>query len=139
MTFPLSSFDSKEITCFEIIKASYALSDNELEIMMCIKNIQPVDIKGIAKIIPKDRATISRSIQRLMGIGIVRKTKINLERGGFKYLYSSMSVEELKTKLIELINRISKNMKYAISDLTEEKCEEAFEEVQAKYTPKYNQ
>ncbi len=136
MTFPLSSFDSKEITCFEIIKAAYALSENELEIMMCIKNIQPVDIKGIAKIIPKDRATISRSIQRLMGIGIVRKTKINLERGGFKYLYSSMSVEELKIKLIELINRISINMEHAISNLTEEKCKEVFKEVQTKYSPK---
>ena len=136
MTFPLSSFDSKEITCFEIIKAAYALSENELEIMMCIKNIQPVDIKGIAEIIPKDRATISRSIQRLMGIGIVRKTKINLDRGGFKYLYSSMSVEELKTKLLELINRISQNMKYAISNLTEEKCKEAFEEIRSKYSSK---
>lgn len=136
MTFPLSSFDSKEITCFEIIKAAYALSENELEIMMCIKNIQPVDIKGIAKIIPKDRATISRSIQRLMGIGIVRKTKINLERGGFKYLYSSMSVEELKIKLIELINRISINMEHAISNLTEEKCKEVFKEVRTKYSLK---
>lgn len=136
MTFPLSSFDSKEITCFEIIKASYALSENELEIMMCIKNIQPVDIKGIAEIIPKDRATISRSIQRLMGIGVVRKTKINLDRGGFKYLYSSMSVEELKTKLLELISRISHNMELAISNLTEEKCKEVFEEVRSKYSSK---
>ncbi len=136
MTFPLSSFESQEITCFEIIKAAYALSENELEIMMCIKNIQPVDIKGIAEIIPKDRATISRSIQRLMGIGVVRKTKINLERGGFKYLYSSMSVEELKTKLLELITRISQNMEYSISNLTEEKCKEVFEEVRTKYSPK---
>ncbi len=136
MTSPLSSFESQEITCFEIIKAAYALSENELEIMMCIKNIQPVDIKGIAEIIPKDRATISRSIQRLMGIGVVRKTKINLERGGFKYLYSSMSVEELKTKLMELIHRISHNMKIAISNLTEKKCKEVFEEVRTKYSSK---
>ncbi len=136
MTFPLSSFESQEITCFEIIKAAYALSENELEIMMCIKNIQPVDIKGIAEIIPKDRATISRSIQRLMGIGVVRKTKINLERGGFKYLYSSMSVEELKTKLMELIHRISHNMEIAISNLTEKKCKEVFEEVRTKYSSK---
>lgn len=106
--------------------------------MMCIKNIQPVDIKGIAEIIPKDRATISRSIQRLMGIGVVRKTKINLERGGFKYLYSSMSVEELKTKLMELISRISHNMEIAISNLTEKKCIEVFEAVRTKYSPKQN-
>ena len=135
MSFPLSSFDSKDITCFDIIKAAYALSENEIEIMMCIKNIQPADIKAITEIIPKDRATISRSIQRLMGIGIVRKTKINLERGGFKYLYSTLSVEELKIKLKELILRISENMDFAISNLTEEKCKEAFEGILAKYSP----
>ncbi len=134
MSFPLSSFDSKDVTCFDIIKAAYALSENEIEIMMCIKNMQPADIKTITDIIPKDRATISRSIQRLIGIGIVRKTKINLERGGFKYLYSSLSVEELKTKLKELINRISENMECAISNLTEEKCKEVFEVVRAKYS-----
>ena len=134
MSFPLSSFDSKDVTCFDIIKAAYALSENELEIMMCIKNIQPADIKAITEIIPKDRATISRSIQRLIGIGIVRKTKINLERGGFKYLYSSLSVDELKTKLRELIKRISENMEYAISNLTEQKCHEVFKEVREKYS-----
>ena len=136
MTFPLSSFDAQDVTCFDIIKASYALSENELEIMMCIKNIQPVDIKSITEIIPKDRATISRSIQRLMGIGIVRKTKISLERGGYKYLYSSISVQELKTKLTELIKRITTNMESAISALTEEKCKEVFKELQTKYAVK---
>ena len=136
MSFPLSSFDSKDVTCFDIVKAAYALSENEIEIMMCIKNMQPADIKVITEIIPKDRATISRSIQRLIGIGIVRKTKINLERGGFKYIYSSLSVEELKTKLRELIERISENMECAISNLTEEKCKEVFKEVRAKYTTK---
>ncbi len=134
MSFPLSSFDSKDVTCFDIIKAAYALSENELEIMMCIKNSQPVDIKTLTDIIPKDRATISRSIQRLMGIGIVRKTKINLERGGFKYLYSSLSVDELKNKLTELINRIAENMEIAISNLTEEKCKEVYETIIVKYT-----
>jgi predicted transcriptional regulator len=134
MSFPLSSFDSKDVTCFDIIKAAYALSENELEIMMCIKSIQPADIKAITEIIPKDRATISRSIQRLIGIGIVRKTKINLDRGGFKYLYSSLSVEELKSKLRELIQRISENMDVAISNLTEEKCKEVFQGVMLKYS-----
>ena len=79
LSLSLSSFDSEEVTCFDIIKAAYGLSENEVEVMMCIKHSQPIDIKQITEIIPKDRATISRSIHRLMSIGFVRKSKINLE------------------------------------------------------------
>ena len=134
MSFPLASFDNEEVTCFDIIKATYALSENELEIMMCIKHSQPADIKMIAEIIPKDRATISRSIQRLMGIGFVKKTKINLDRGGFKYIYSSLSTEEMKSKLTELIRRIADRMETAINNLTEEKCQVLYNEVVVKYS-----
>ncbi len=133
MSYSLSSFDNEDITCFDIIKATYALSENELEVMMCIKHSQPTDIKTIAEIIPKDRATITRSIQRLMGIGFVKKTKINLDRGGFKFIYSSLSTEEMKNKLKILIRRISDRMNSAIDNLTEEKCQEAYQGVVSKY------
>ncbi len=134
MSFSLSSFDSEELTCFDIIKVTYALSENELEVMMCIKHSQPVDIKTIGTIIPKDRATITRSIQRLMGIGFVKKTKINLDRGGFKYIYSSLSTEEIKSKLNVLIRRIAERMQSAINNLTEERCQALYTEVIQKYS-----
>ncbi|TFG09758.1 hypothetical protein EU534_01780 [Candidatus Heimdallarchaeota archaeon] len=136
MSFSLSSFDTEELTCFDIIKATYALSDNEVEVMMCIKHSQPTDIMTIVDIIPKDRATITRSIQRLMSIGFVKKTKINLDRGGFKYLYSSLSTEEMKIKLKGLLQRITERMDTAIDNLTEEKCHNMFNEVVLKYTIK---
>ena len=134
MSFSLSSFDNEELTCFDIIKATYALSENELEVMMCIKHSQPTDIKTIVDIIPKDRATITRSIQRLMGIGFVKKTKINLDRGGFKYIYSSLSTEEMKSKLKELLHRIAERMDSAIDSLNEEKCQDMFNGIVLKYT-----
>jgi predicted transcriptional regulator len=133
VSFPLSAFDNEEVTCFDIIKATYALSENELEVMMCIKHSQPTDIKTITEIIPKDRATISRSIQRLMGIGFVKKTKINLDRGGFKYLYSSLSTDEIKHKLKDIIHRIGERMEVAIENLTEEKCQTMYNSVVLKY------
>ena len=138
MAFSLSSFDTEELTCFDIIKATYALSDNELEVMMCIKHSQPTDIQTIKETIPKDRATISRSIQTLISIGFVKKTQFNLERGGFKYLYSSLSTEEMKVKIKELIQRITSRMDKAIDSLTENKCQEVYKDVVMKYTIKNN-
>jgi predicted transcriptional regulator len=133
MSLPLSSFDSDELTCFDIVRALFALSDNELEILACINHNQPVDIKSITAIIPKDRASIVRSIQRLMAVGVVRKEKVSLERGGYKYLYYSLPMSEFRERLSELIKRINKRMEKAILDLTEEKCREMYKNVENKY------
>ena len=133
MSFSLSSFDSDDITCFDIIKAFYALTDNELEVLSCVHQGQSVDIKGITDVIPKDRATISRSIKKLLAIGFVRSEKKTLERGGYKFLYSSLSMAEIREKLKLNIELISKRMINAISNLTEDKCTAMYENVLTKY------
>ena len=133
MSIPLSSFDSEDITCFDIVRSLFALSDNELEILACINHNQPIDIKSITQVIPKDRASIVRSIQRLMAVGVVRKEKVSLERGGYKYLYYSLPMSEFRERLSELIKRISKRMEIAILDLTDEKCQEMYKSVEKKY------
>ena len=78
MSTALYSLLSDELSCFDIIKAFFALSDNEIEILSCINNKQGIDIERITEIIPKNRTTISRSIQRLTSIGVIRKDKVNL-------------------------------------------------------------
>lgn len=133
MSFSLSSFDSDEITCFDIIKAFHALTDNELEVLSCVHQGQPVDIKGITDVIPKDRATISRSIKKLLAIGFVRSDKITLERGGYKFVYSSLSMLEIRDKLKQNIEQVSKRMIKAVSSLTEEKCVAMYKSVLIKY------
>ncbi|MCK5141027.1 MAG: MarR family transcriptional regulator [Candidatus Heimdallarchaeota archaeon] len=133
MSFSLSSFDSDEITCFDIIKAFHALTDNELEVLSCVHQGQPIDIKGITDVIPKDRATISRSIKKLQAIGFVRSDKVTLERGGYKFVYSSLSMSEIREKLKQNIEQISKRMIKAVSKLTEEKCIEMYKNVLLKY------
>ena len=133
MFFSLSSFETENITCFDIIKAVHALTENELEILSCVHQNQPIDMRGIVSIIPKDRATISRSIQKLMSIGFVRQEKINLERGGYKYQYYSKSMKEIRDKLKTQIVNISEKMVQAVSSLTEEKCREIYEQIIEKY------
>ncbi|MCG3215827.1 MAG: MarR family transcriptional regulator [Candidatus Heimdallarchaeota archaeon] len=133
MHFSLSSFDSDNLTCFDIIKAVHALTDSELEILSCIHQNQPIDMKEIISIIPKDRATVSRSIRKLMTIGFVRQDKINLARGGYKYQYYSMSIQEIRDKLSQLILKISNRMIEAVSTLTEERCRQIYEQVIEKY------
>ena len=133
MSFPLSSFDSDDITCFDIVRALFGLSENELEVLACINHNKPVDVKGITEIIKKDRASIVRSIQRLMDVGAVKKEKVSLKRGGYKYLYYTLPIIEFRDKLKELVTRISVRMEKGIMELSEEKCNEMYLDVVQKY------
>ena len=133
MSFPLSSFDSDDITCFDIVRALFGLSENELEVLACINHNKPVDVKGITKIIKKDRASIVRSIQRLMDVGAVKKEKVSLERGGYKYLYYTLPIAEFRDRLRDLVERISTRMEKGIMELSEEKCNEMYFDVVQKY------
>ncbi|UJG44513.1 MAG: hypothetical protein K9W46_04875 [Candidatus Heimdallarchaeum endolithica] len=133
MSLSLNSLLSKDITCFDVIKNLFALTDNEIDVLACINHLQLVSIARITEILPKDRATISRSISRLMGIGVVRKEKENLEKGGYQFLYSSLPMEELRNFVKNTLNSIIENMTNAMDNLTKEKCEEKFQEVKKKY------
>jgi len=133
MSFPLSSFDSDEITCFDVVKALFGLSDNEVEVLACINHNKPVDIKKIITIIKKDRASIVRSIQRLMDVGAVKKEKVSLAKGGYKYLYFTLPITEFRDKLRELVSKISERMEKGIMELSEEKCNEMYLNVIEKY------
>lgn len=134
MSFPLSSFDSDDITCFDIVRALFGLSENELEVLACINHNKPVDVKGITKIIRKDRASIVRSIQRLMDVGAVKKERVSLERGGYKYLYYTLPMTEFRDRLRDLVERISARMEKGIMELSEEKCNKMYFEVVDKYS-----
>jgi len=136
MSLSLNSLLSKDITCFDVIKNLFALTDNEIDVLACINHLQPVSIARITEIIPKDRATISRSISRLMSIGVVRKEKENLEKGGYQFLYSSLPMNELRKFVKSTLNAIIENMSNAMDNLTKEKCEEKFQEVKRKYSKK---
>lgn len=139
MTFSLSSFESDDLTCFDILKVYYALTNVELEILSAVHINQPVDIKGITEIIPKNRTTISRSIKRLMSIGFVKQDRICLEMGGYKYLYSTLSIKEIRERTTKLIERINNRMIGAMSQLTEKKCTQIYKEIKEKYPKKQTQ
>ncbi|MCK4844538.1 MAG: hypothetical protein KAS95_02585 [Candidatus Heimdallarchaeota archaeon] len=133
MSTALYSLLSDELSCFDIIKAFFALSDNEIEILSCIHNKQGIDIERITEIIPKNRTTISRSIQRLTSIGVIRKDKVNLVKGGYKFVYYSKPVNEIKEFLLELIDKLAISMKNSMQNLSDERCAELFKEVVNKY------
>ncbi|MHA1854072.1 MAG: BlaI/MecI/CopY family transcriptional regulator [Candidatus Heimdallarchaeaceae archaeon] len=133
MAYPLSAFLSEDLDCFDIVKAIYGLNETELETMVVVHCNQHCDIKRIEAILPKDRTTLTRTIQKLLEYKLIEKEKITLPKGGYKYLYTTMTTAEMKEKLTHLVELICKNIFETLGELSEEKCEEKYQSIIERY------
>ena len=119
--------------CFDIVKSTYGLNKTELETMVVVHCNQHCDIKRIEAILPKDRTTLTRTIQKLLEYKLIAKEKITLSKGGYKYRYTTMTTSEMKEKLTKLITLICKNIFETLGELSEEKCEEKYQSIIRRY------
>ena len=57
------------------------------------------DVQEIADIMGKDRSAVQRSIKVLMNRGFVNREFKIKKSGGFKYIYKSIPLDELKSRM----------------------------------------
>ncbi len=88
-------------TCRDMFEYFFDLSPADVAVLYSLDNGAGECLDDIALKMKKDRTTVFRSLQRLVGTGIVRKKKNVMEKGGYYYLYYRIS----KTKINELINK----------------------------------
>jgi len=83
----------------------YDLSPLELELLfILIKNKTSMTLEELAKRVDRDKSTVFRSLQKLVGLGICSKETKTLKEGGYYHAYSSIDIESFK---IETEKRVS--------------------------------
>lgn len=50
----------------------------------------------------KDRTTIQRAVKRLFEKELIKRRQLNLEKGGYQFIYSSKPKSELKEKVFKI-------------------------------------
>ncbi|NIA03866.1 MAG: helix-turn-helix domain-containing protein [Nitrospiraceae bacterium] len=98
-------------TCsFNISKSEYLVLKN---LLRCNREKTIVEISTSLK---KERSTVQKSIQTLMKRGLVRRRQLNLDRGGYKYYYSTIDKKELKEKMHKIVDSWVKGVKNSIDE-----------------------
>jgi len=88
-------------TCRDMFEYFFDLSPADVLVLYSLDGELGECLDDVALKMKKDRTTVFRSLQRLVGTGIVTKKKKIMERGGYYYSYTRIS----KSKIIELINK----------------------------------
>lgn len=107
---------SGQATCRDIVKCMYGLSDFELAIYRKLVTKGPLRTDDLAPALKRDRSTVYRALQRLVGVGLAFRETRNIDRGGYYHTYTALPPSQLRQKLRRCADDWVDNMKSAIND-----------------------
>jgi len=100
------TFACRKIKIEEIIRCALALNKTEYNVFMFLLDKgQSFRAIEIAKNLNVDRTTVQKALKSLLEKNLIRRIQKNLVRGGYVFLYSMKDKEEIKKRVIEIIER----------------------------------
>jgi predicted transcriptional regulator len=107
---------SGQATCRDIVKCMYGLSDFELVIYRRLAKQGPLRADDLAPSLKKDRSTVYRALQSLVGSGLAFRETKTIDRGGYYHVYSAVPPKQLREKLHRCADDWFENMNSAIEE-----------------------
>jgi len=110
------SFACKEIELKDLIKCSFDLNKTDYVVFdFMMKEEKEFSINEVAEILKFERSSVQKAIQTLVSRDLIFRRQINLEQGGYKFVYSINDKENIKKRIEQIINGWHKKVKEAIS------------------------
>ena len=94
---PIKTITRVNSTVKDLFIYLYDLSPLELDLVfILIKNKKSMTLEELAKSVDRDKSTVFRSLQKLVGLGICSKETKTLKEGGYYHVYSGIDIESFK-------------------------------------------
>lgn len=108
-------FACKQFNIEEIIKCSLGLTKAEFEIFrFMLDNTQEFSTHEISKKKNLELSTVQRTLKKLVDKEVVTRRQINLEQGGYIYVYSIKNRKVIREKINDLLkdwsNKVEKEL-----------------------------
>jgi predicted transcriptional regulator len=96
-TSPIKTITRVNSTVKDLFIYLYDLSSLELDLLfILIKNKKSMTLEELAKKVDRDKSSVFRSLQKLVGLGICIKETKTLKEGGYYHAYSAIDIESFK-------------------------------------------
>lgn len=109
------SFACKQIDLKDILMCSFELNKTEYALMLFLLNQnESLCASTIGEMTKKDRTTIQKAVKKLVSKGIVAKHQVNLDGGGYTFVYSIKNKDFLRSQVLDIVNGWHKNVVSAV-------------------------
>lgn len=98
------TFACKRISMEEIVRCGFGINKTEYKVLVVLlKNKSELTTMEIAHKLHKERTTIQKALKSLVDKKIIRRRQINLEAGGYLYVYFVDDINTIKSNLVSII------------------------------------
>jgi predicted transcriptional regulator len=111
------NFACKNISMEEIVRCSFKINKTEYKVLyQLLKAKNELTINEIARELKKNRTTVQKGIKGLIEKKLISRRQMNLDNGGYIYVYKADDKEKIKNDLLSIINKWKESVDIAIKN-----------------------
>ncbi|MGM5481296.1 MAG: helix-turn-helix domain-containing protein [Nanobdellota archaeon] len=100
------SFACKNIDFKELVMCSFELNQTEYNLFtFLLSQDEPLCTTTIGEMTRKDRTTIQKAVKKLVSKGLINKHQVNLDSGGYTFVYSIRNKDNIKNTMLDIVNK----------------------------------
>jgi predicted transcriptional regulator len=108
---PISALTRMNSTLKDLFLYIYDLSPLEMDLLIIlIKNKEAMTLEELAKEVDRDKSTVFRSLQKMVGLGIISKETKTIKEGGHYHVYSSIPIDVFKIETEKKVKELEQGL-----------------------------
>ncbi|WP_435178804.1 helix-turn-helix domain-containing protein [Halorussus sp. AFM4] len=84
----------------QVLLQAFGLPKAGLDICLCVIGEGPLSANDVAKALGYDRSTVTRYLNTLVELGLLRQSELNREEGGVVNVYHSVDLERMRRETL---------------------------------------
>ena len=84
----------------QVLLDAFGLPKAGLDICLCVIGEGPLSANEVAEALGYDRSTVTRYLNKLVDIGLLRRAELNREEGGVVNVYHSVDLERMRRETL---------------------------------------
>ena len=84
----------------QVLLDAFGLPKAGLDICLCVIGEGPLSANEVAESLGYDRSTVTRYLNKLVDIGLLRRSELNREEGGVVNVYHSVDLERMRRETL---------------------------------------
>jgi predicted transcriptional regulator len=103
----LQILTKRNASCNELLCSIYNLNPVDLDIYYQLAGGKSASLDELARSVERDRSTVHRSLQKLVGTGLCYKEVRGLKDGGYYHVYSAMELSKVRDQAERKVREIT--------------------------------
>jgi predicted transcriptional regulator len=84
----------------QVLLEAFGLPKAGLDICLCVIGDGPLPASEVADILGYDRSTVTRYLNQLVDLGLLKQSTLNREQGGVVNVYHTIDIEEMRRETL---------------------------------------